>query len=105
MDISEKINRILSFQPAFYQKIMQRLNILDTFKGNWQTIEHSETRYLKELRKIATIESIGSSTRIEGAILTDTEVEKLLKSVKINKLTTRDEQEAIGYYEGLQVIL
>jgi Fic family protein len=105
MDISEKIDNLLSFTPASYQKIMQRLSIIDSFKGSWKAVENGEIRYLKELRKIATIESIGSSTRIEGATLTDTEVEKLLKSVKITKLTSRDEQEVIGYYDGLQIIL
>jgi len=105
LDISIKINGLLSFTPASYQKIMQKLSVIDSFKGSWKTIENSEARYLKELKKIATIESIGSSTRIEGAILTDAEVETLLKSVKITKLTSRDEQEVIGYYDGLQVIL
>jgi len=105
MDISEKIDNLLSFSPASYQKIMQKLSLIDSFKGSWKAIENSEIRYLKELRKIATIESIGSSTRIEGATLSDTEVEKLLKSVKITKLISRDEQEVIGYYDGLQIIL
>ena len=59
---------------------------------------------MKELRKIATIESIGSSTRIEGATLTDQEVKELLKNVKITKLKTRDEQEVMGYYEVLEWI-
>ncbi len=105
LDISEKIDTLLSFSPASYQKIMQKLSVLDSFKGSWQAVENGDVRYLKELRKIATIESIGSSTRIEGATLTDTEVEKLLKTVKITKLTSRDEQEVIGYYDGLQVVL
>jgi Fic family protein len=105
MDISERIDQILAFSPAIYRTIIQKLSIIDSFKGAWQVIETAEARYLKELRKIATIESIGSSTRIEGATLTDPEVEKLLKSVKINKLTTREEQEVVGYYDGLQIIL
>ncbi|MEM9338815.1 MAG: Fic family protein, partial [Bacteroidota bacterium] len=71
----------------------------------WEVIELRHSKHLKELRKIATIESIGSSTRIEGATLTDEEVEKLLNSVKINKLTTREQQEVVGYYDALQVIL
>ncbi|NOZ47212.1 MAG: Fic family protein, partial [Chlorobi bacterium] len=58
----------------------------------------------KELRKIATIESIGSSTRIEGGSLTDKEIEELLNDVKITKLKTRDEQEVIGYYDTLEII-
>ena len=105
MDISKKFDHKLDFSSTAYQQIMQKLSVIDTFKGNWKAIESHQGRYLKELRKIATIESIGSSTRIEGATLTDEEVEKLLKSVKKTKLQTRDEQEVIGYYEALQVIL
>lgn len=105
MDISKSIEHKLKFSGGVYQQMMQRLSIIDSFKGNWKAIEHQHSKHLKELRKIATIESIGSSTRIEGATLTDAEVEKLLKSVKITKLKTRDEQEVIGYYEVLQVIL
>lgn len=56
------------------------------------------------MRKIATIESIGSSTRIEGATLTDQEVKDLLKDLKITELKTRDEQEVIGYHEVLELI-
>jgi Fic family protein len=105
MDISESVNLMLTFSAGTYQSMMQKISIIDSFKGAWQAIEGSETSYLKELKKIATIESIGSSTRIEGSTLTDTEVEKLLKSVKISKLTSKDEQEVLGYYNGLQVIL
>lgn len=105
MDISEKIELTLTFSSEVYQRIIQKLSVIDSFKGAWTVIENSGNRYLKELRKIATIESIGSSTRIEGVTLTDTEIEKLLKSVKINKLATRDEQEVMGYYDALQVIL
>ena len=57
------------------------------------------------MRRIATIESIGSFTRIEGATMTDEEIKQLLKDVKITKLKTRDEQEVIGYYEVLELIL
>ena len=86
MDISDLINRKLDFDKSVYQQMMRKLSRIDTFRGIQQSIEATETKYLRELRKIATIESIGSSTRIEGATLTDQEVEKLLKSVKIKKL-------------------
>ena len=105
MDISENISKKLDFGSTVYQNIGNLLNKIDTFRGKWQSIELKQTSYLKELRKIATIESIGSSTRIEGATLTDTEVDKLLKSVKISKFVSRDEQEVAGYYEALEVIL
>jgi len=105
MDISKNMDNKLDFNRSEYQQIIQKFSVIDTFKGNWKAIEQTKSQYLKELRKIATIESIGSSTRIEGATLTDAEVEKLLKSVKISKLETRDQQEVIGYYEALEIIL
>jgi len=101
MDISKKI----AFQPEIYQEIIQKLSKVDSFKGGWELIANKEKRYLKELRDIATIQSIGSSTRIEGATLTDLEVKKLLKSVKISKLDKREEQEVVGYYEALEILL
>ena len=105
MDISAKILRKLDFGILKFQQLTQQLSAIDTFKGNWKSVENKKGRYLKELRKIATVESIGSSTRIEGATITDKEVEKLLKSIKITRLTTRDEQEVVGYYDSLQTIL
>lgn len=95
----------IAFKPHIFQDIIQKLGIVDTFKGGWQLIENKEKRYLKELRDIATIQSIGSSTRIEGATLTDAEVKLLLKSVQVNKLDKREEQEVVGYYEALELIL
>lgn len=46
---------------------------------------------------IATIESIGSSTRIEGSKLSDREVERLLSNPKPQNFISRDEQEVAGY--------
>ena len=105
MGIPNKMNQKLDFESSVHQKINQLISAVDTFKGSWKVLEQTKSGYLKELRKIATIESIGSSTRIEGATLTDEEVEKLLKSVKISKLEKRDEQEVVGYYEALEIIL
>lgn len=99
------MNQKIEFTGSVFQQIMKQLSVIDSFKGNWEAVELKHSKHLKELRKIATIESIGSSTRIEGATLTDQEVEKLLKSVKITKLTTREQQEVVGYYEALQIIL
>jgi len=83
---------------------MQLVALIDEFKGKWTIVEKRENRYLKELRRIATIESIGSSTRIEGATLTDRDVQQLLKNVAITKFQSRDEQEVVGYYEVLELI-
>lgn len=100
----DKFMQKLNFDFITNQKIIQLISYIDGFKGKWNIVENKDNRYLKELRKIATIESIGSSTRIEGATLTDKEVEKLLNDIKITKLKSRDEQEVIGYYEVLELI-
>jgi Fic family protein len=94
----------LNFDFHTNQKILNFISKIDLYKGKWNIIEKQENIYLKELRKIATIESIGSSTRIEGGTLTDKEIEELLNDVKITKLKTRDEQEVIGYYDTLEII-
>jgi len=95
----------LKFDFKIMQQVINLIGVIDAFRGKWAVIEKKENRYLKQLRHIATIESIGSSTRIEGATLTDEEVEKLLQSVKMTKLKSRDEQEVVGYYEVLDLIL
>src|SRR5690554_1013087 len=100
----DKFIQKLNFGFATNQRILQLISYIDSFKGKWNILENKVNRYLKELRKIATIESIGSSTRIEGATLTDKEVQELLNDIKITKLKSRDEQEAVGYYEVLELI-
>lgn len=100
----DKFIRKLNFDFATNQRILQLIGYIDGFRGKWNITENKENRYLKELRKIATIESIGSSTRIEGATLTDQEIQLLLKDIKITKLKSRDEQEVVGYYEVLELI-
>ncbi len=100
----DKFIQKLNFDFRTNQRVLQLISYIDSFKGKWNITEKQENRYLKELRKIATIESIGSSTRIEGATLSDQEVKELLKDIRITKLKTRDEQEVIGYYEVLELI-
>lgn len=105
MDISSNMDKKLEFGSKKYLLLSKLLSKIDTFKGSWQKTGNKEARYLKELRQMATVASVGSSTRIEGVKMTDPEIEKLLKSVKINKLEKRDEQEVVGYYDALQIIL
>jgi Fic family protein len=99
--ISEKLNFTLKTSNL----ILKKISFIDTFKGKWNIVEKRESRYLQELRKISTIESVGSSTRIEGVKLTDKEIEKIIANVKIDKLKTRDEQEVLGYWEALDAVI
>ncbi len=100
----DKFIQKLHFDFSTNQRVLQLIGYIDGFKGKWDIAEKQENRYLKELRKIATIESVGSSTRIEGATLTDQEVKELLENISISNLKSRDEQEVIGYYEVLALI-
>lgn len=100
MDMFSKI----SFDFETTQRLINAIGRIDLFKGSWTAIEIKENVYLKELRRIATIESIGSSTRIEGSMLSNDEVKGLLDDIKITKLSSRDQQEVIGYYEALEII-
>lgn len=70
---------------------------IDEFKGAWRALGSLAPERLLALRRVATIESIGSSTRIEGSRLTDREIERLLSNLALQKFETRDEQEVAGY--------
>ena len=77
---------------------------IDEFKGAWRALGQLAPEQLNSLKRVATIESIGSSTRIEGSKLSDQEVEVLLSNLEIQKFTTRDEQEVAGYAEVMNTV-
>ena len=77
---------------------------IDEFKGAWRALGSLAPDRLTALRRVATIESIGSSTRIEGSKLTDREVEQLLSNLAVQTFDTRDEQEVAGYAELMDLV-
>lgn len=77
---------------------------IDEFKGAWRALGTLAPERLSALRRVATIESIGSSTRIEGSRLSDREVERLLSNLDIKTFATRDEQEVAGYAELMDLV-
>ena len=85
-------------------EILKLIADIDEFKGRWKVIETLAPEWLTSLRRIATIESAGSSTRIEGAKLTDAEVEKLLSGMGTKSFASRDEQEVAGYADAMDMI-
>jgi Fic family protein len=94
-------------QPASLKitpEILGFIAELDEFKGAWRALGTLAPERLSALRRVATIESIGSSTRIEGSKLSDREVEKLLANLEIKSFHTRDEQEVAGYAETMELI-
>jgi Fic family protein len=85
-------------------EILSLIAEIDEFKGAWRAIGRIAPERLSGLRRVATVESIGSSTRIEGAQLSDREVEALLANIRIGSFTTRDEQEVAGYAEVMETV-
>ena len=83
---------------------MRLLGEIDEFKGRWRKLGEIRAERLASLRQVTTIESAGSSTRIEGAQLSDDEVARVLQGLKADSFRERDEAEVRGYAELLQTI-
>ncbi len=77
--------------------ILNRIAMIDEFKGSWKALKQMQPDILTYLKKVATIESIGSSNRIEGNKLSDKEIETLLSNIKTTSFKSRDEEEIAGY--------
>jgi len=85
-------------------ELVKAIGQIDEFKGRWESLGNLAPERLWALRKMATIESVGSSTRIEGVRLTDDEIERLLSGAQTQSFRTRDEQEVAGYAELMELI-
>lgn len=95
---------IHTFHLDLTMKLMNEISKVDRFDASWAQIEKREGQTLKQLKSIATVRSVGASTRIEGSKMTNDEVEVLIDKLKISKLEERDEQEVAGYFEALDAI-
>jgi Fic family protein len=84
--------------------ILMLIASIDEFKGAWRTLGTLAPDRLSALLRVATIESIGSSTRIEGSKLSDRDVERLLTKLQIQKFSSRDEQEVAGYAKVMEMV-
>ena len=85
-------------------QMLTQIAEIDEFKGTWAHYARLRQEQLKALKKVSTIESIGSSNRIEGNKLTDAEIEKLLSHIDITSFNSRDEEEVAGYAELMNTV-
>jgi Fic family protein len=97
-------NFVHTFKINLDWKLVGLISQIDRFDASWTSIEKKEGQSLKQLKSIATVRSVGASTRIEGSRMSDEEVEVLLKQIDITKLSDRDSQEVVGYFETLDII-
>jgi Fic family protein len=85
-------------------ELLQLIAEIDEFKGAWRAMGALAPDRMNGLRHVATIESIGSSTRIEGSKLSDRQVEHLLAKLELKTFISRDEQEVAGYADVMEIV-
>jgi Fic family protein len=85
-------------------ELLALISEIDEFKGAWRLLGTLAPERLNALRHVATVESIGSSTRIEGSKLTDREVDQLLSRIALTSFANRDEQEVAGYAAVMETV-
>jgi Fic family protein len=98
------MNRVHTLNIEIDWKLISIISKIDRFDAEWTSIEKKEGQSLKQLKAIATVRSVGASTRIEGSKMSNEEVDVLLSNLTIDKLEDRDSQEVAGYFEVLDLI-
>jgi Fic family protein len=91
-------------QLQITSEMLRLIAELDEYTGRWQALGQLAPERLSVLRRVATIESVGSSTRIEGARLSDEEIERLLSGAKTYSFRSRDEEEVAGYADAMELV-
>lgn len=99
------MDRLLRINDLTWTSIQNLAARLDSYQSRWVDRKDLSPDQLSELREMATVQSIGSSTRIEGARLADEEIAQLIEHLSIEKLSSRDQQEVAGYYHTLRIVL
>lgn len=98
MPIDRFDKRLNSLPPEILNKIAR----IDELKGQWIAGAKLSPQVLGRLKRSVLITSTGASTRIEGARLSDHDVEKLMSGISLQKFSNRDKQEVKGYFELLR---
>src|SRR5438477_3555235 len=93
-----------AIEPDQLAELTRIIGEIDEFKGHWRKLGEIRAERLASLRQVTTIESAGSSTRIEGAQLSDDEVARVLQGLQVDGFRARDEAEVRSYAELLQTI-
>jgi len=98
------INRFNGRLDLVSAEIWSKITQIDELKGQWTGGANFAPQVLGRLKKSVLVTSTGASTRIEGARLSDEDIEKLMRGLSTQKFTDRDKQEVQGYYELLEKI-
>jgi len=97
-------SEVYNFTIELNWKHLEQLRQIDKFELIWTDLLRRESKSLNQLKTLATIQSIGSSTRIEGSKLSDMQVQTLLEKIDVTQIEDRDSQEVVGYFNVLDLI-
>lgn len=98
---TNKFNKRLANLPA---SVWAKIGEIKGLQGQWVSGANLSPQVLGRLKKFVLSSSTGASTRIEGAKLSDEDVEKLMRGVGLQKFSERDKGEVKGYYELLSIV-
>jgi Fic family protein len=96
--------KVYNFDLKLSWRLLNIISQIDRFDASWSSIEKMEGASLKQLKTIATIQSVGASTRIEGSKMSDEEVKTLINNIGVSKIEDRDAQEVVGYFNVLDLM-
>lgn len=86
-------------------QLVEEISRISSFDVEWKHAAKREGLTLRQLKSVATVQSVGASTRIEGSKMTDEQVQVFLEKIKTAKLEESDQQEVAGYFDALDVIV
>src|SRR3989337_2001761 len=97
MNNTNNDKRLENLPASIWEKISQ----IDELKGRWIGGVRLGPQVLGRLKQSVLVTSTGASTRIEGARLSNEDIEKLMRGISIQQFSDRDKQEVLGYFELL----
>ena len=97
-----KINKFNKRLDNIPNNVWSLITRIDQLQGQWIAGAKLSPQVLGRLKKSVLVTSTGASTRIEGARLSDADIEKMMRGISIQKFTNRDRQEVQGYYNLLE---
>jgi len=97
-----RLHKRLKLKSSIIEEVYSKIAEIDSIKKSWSITAHLLPQNIERLTQSVIITSTGSSNRIEGNLLSDNQVEKLYRNLRIKKLKTRDEQEVAGYLEMME---
>ena len=89
---------------AFGPDLVKLIAEIDEFKGRWEALKTVSPDRLSALRKVATIESVGSSRASRGRSSRTPRSRPAPRAISIKSFKTRDEQEVAGYAEAMDLV-